>query len=216
MVIPQNPCYLDRVKAPAVEFPQVGPMFQNMAPLAGISTPGLSRGPSGKDFGERPLASQSGALNLCEWVFAGDPSWILQDGVIRAVDSAIATKWVRLEPFSLEGRGLSDFLEDVEGEVPIHWKGGDAPSKVDPLPFLTLGDRHGGFADLAFDYGVFGKVEAHDPVFPPGAAERRRGGGKRTSSRPTSSRRSSGRPTTTARSTRWPKASPSFWRSAGP
>ncbi len=57
VVFPQNPCYSDRVKAPAVEFPQVGPMFQNMAPLAGISTPGLSRGPSGKDFGERPLAS---------------------------------------------------------------------------------------------------------------------------------------------------------------
>ncbi len=43
-------------KAEKREPPQVGPMFQNMAPLAGISTPGLSRGPSGKDFLERPLA----------------------------------------------------------------------------------------------------------------------------------------------------------------
>ncbi len=55
VVFPVNPLHSDRVKAPAVEFPQVGPMFQNMAPLAGISTPGLSRGPSGKDFRERPL-----------------------------------------------------------------------------------------------------------------------------------------------------------------
>ncbi len=59
VVFPKNPLHWDRVKAPAVEFPQVGPMFQNMAPLAGISTPGLSRGPSGKDFWERPLAPQA-------------------------------------------------------------------------------------------------------------------------------------------------------------
>ncbi len=50
VVVPKKPLHLDPVKAPAVEFPQAGPTFQNMAPLTGISTPGLSSDPSGKDF----------------------------------------------------------------------------------------------------------------------------------------------------------------------
>ncbi len=34
---------------------------------------------------------------------------------------------------------------------------------IDPSPFLILADRHGGFANLWFDYGSFGKVAAYDP-----------------------------------------------------
>ena len=59
VVFPKNPLHWDRVKAPAVEFPQVGPMLLIWTHLRESRAPGLSRGPSGKDFWERPLGHVS-------------------------------------------------------------------------------------------------------------------------------------------------------------
>ncbi len=120
--------------------------------------------------GRWKLGAQSGDLQACEWVFSGDPSWILDRGTLRPIHDSIGAKWVRLAslgPQALEGKALAEFLEDADGEIPIVWKGELMATAPDPLPFLTLTDRHGGFADLGFDYGSYGKVFAHDPVFAP-------------------------------------------------
>lgn len=109
-------------------------------------------------------ASQSGPLSKCDWVFAADPSWILKDGTIRPIKEEISGKWVAqaMLPLTLQGPALAQFLDKAFDEVRIDWKTEQASAAIDPVPFLVLADRHGGFADLWFDYGSFGKVAAHD------------------------------------------------------
>lgn len=111
------------------------------------------------------LASKSGPLEKCDLVFPADPSWILHEGIIRQVSEEISNSLVAqgmLPPFTLEGQQLLKFLDKAEGEIQIHWKTGEPLTPYDPFPFLVLADRHGGFADLWFDYGSFGKVAAHE------------------------------------------------------
>jgi beta-N-acetylhexosaminidase len=51
----ENLCHFGCVKAPGLRFPQVGPMFSNMDPLAGTQPRELSRSQNGKDFRDRVL-----------------------------------------------------------------------------------------------------------------------------------------------------------------
>ena len=51
----ENLCHFGCVKAPGLRFPQVGPMFSNMDPLAGTQPRELSRSQNGKDFRGRAL-----------------------------------------------------------------------------------------------------------------------------------------------------------------
>ncbi len=116
------------------------------------------------------LGNQCIAPQECDLVFASDPSWFLQGGVIRAVKEEISGSFVRQAlngKLALEGKLLSQFLERAEEEVCIEWKKGEAHSILDPIPFLVLSDRHGGFANLWFDYGAYGKIEAQDPLASP-------------------------------------------------
>lgn len=105
----------------------------------------------------------------CSLVFQADPSWILKDGIVRSilcVDDT-APQWLSQAssgPISLEGVPLSRFLDRAEEEIRIEWKVGQAVALPEPLPFLVLADRHGGFADLWFDYGAYGNRAAHDPL----------------------------------------------------
>src|SRR5579871_5846489 len=113
------------------------------------------------------LGNQSGTLHTCDWIVPADPSWILKEGIIRSIDESISHRWIRLGlagPQHLTGQALSQFLSDTHEEVPVVWNG--SPT-IDPLPFLTLSCRHGGFADLWFDYGSFGKIAAHDSTASP-------------------------------------------------
>jgi superfamily II DNA or RNA helicase len=113
------------------------------------------------------LGDTSYPLSRCDFVFVADPSWILQGGIMRAVKPEISEKWMVLASsgkFVLEGTALIKFLDAVEGDVTIDWKGEQKTHDIDPLPLLILADRHGGFADLWFDYGAYGKVAAHDPI----------------------------------------------------
>jgi hypothetical protein len=108
------------------------------------------------------LKTHSGSLP--EAVFAADPPWMIDGGIVRPFQPQISPQWIRFaltaEPL-LTGRALADFLERVEGEVELEWKGKlAAPS---PLPLLKLADRHGGFADLWVDYGAYGTFPVHDP-----------------------------------------------------
>jgi SNF2-related domain/Helicase conserved C-terminal domain len=103
------------------------------------------------------LGAQSGSLQQCDWVFVAAPSWILKEGVIRAVLGS----WPRaasLSSFTLEGRSLFQFLEEAD----IEWKTEAVSTLIEPLPFLVLTDRHGGFANLWMDYGPFGKIAVHE------------------------------------------------------
>lgn len=118
-------------------------------------------------FGRYKIGSQSGRLEECELVFAADPSWVIKDGIIRAVKEEISGKWVRQAAggaFTLEGRALAQFLDMAEDEVLIEWKAGEAVSALDPMPILLLADRHGGFADLLFDYGAYGQIAEQDSL----------------------------------------------------
>ena len=108
---------------------------------------------------------QSGALHECEWVVAASPSWVLKEGIIRPIKEEISSHWVKLAllgPQTLKGPELSQFLTRAADEVPIVWKSGNGLQIADPIPFLLLTCRHGGFADLWFDYGAYGKRAAHD------------------------------------------------------
>jgi SNF2 family DNA or RNA helicase len=116
------------------------------------------------------LGKRTGALEECDWIVPANPSWILKDGVIRSIKEEISTPWVRLAmsgPQLLKGQELSDFLSQAQDEVQVNWVSGNASLIVEPLPFLTLSCRHGGFADLWFDYGAYGKVARHDATATP-------------------------------------------------
>ncbi len=111
------------------------------------------------------IGNQTGTLAECEWIVPADPSWILKDGIIRSIKEEISSQWVRLAisgPQLLIGHDLSDFLSRAQDEVQVHWVSGNALQIVEPLPFLILSCRHGGFADLWFDYGAYGKIAGHD------------------------------------------------------
>jgi superfamily II DNA or RNA helicase len=106
-----------------------------------------------------------GPLEKCDLVFPGDPSWVLHGGILRPIEEEISKHWVSqgmLSPFTLEGPALVQFLDKAEGEVQIDWKTPLELAPPEPLPFLVLTDRHGGFANLWFEYGAFGKVAAHE------------------------------------------------------
>ncbi len=106
-------------------------------------------------------------LTRSDFVFAADSPWVIQGGIIHAVKPEISEKWMALASlgtFILEGTELTKFLDDVEGDLRIDWKGDKSALIIDPFPVLILADRHGGFADLWFDYGAYGKCAAHDPI----------------------------------------------------
>ncbi|MBI2812308.1 MAG: hypothetical protein HYX67_15970 [Candidatus Melainabacteria bacterium] len=109
--------------------------------------------------GHWKLGSQSGPISKCEWVFF---DWALIDGFVRAFKDEISPKWIAFPPQVLKGPALAAFLSDIEGDVQIQWKT-QAAAPPDPLPVLALTDRHGGFANLWFDYGDYGTAAAHDP-----------------------------------------------------
>lgn len=110
--------------------------------------------------GKWKLKNQEGFLSECEWVMATDIPWALYGGIIRCFDEDTPSKWL-LNEIVLEGKALSLFL--AEG-VKIQWKGEPLNLLPQLHPFLVLSDRHGGFADLWFDYGTYGKVAFHDPI----------------------------------------------------
>ena len=114
--------------------------------------------------GHWALGSKNGPLTECDWIFPSDPSWILKDGIIRPVKEDISGKWVAqaAQPLLLQGPALAQFLDKAFEEIPIKWKTEETHVAIEPCPFLVLADRHGGFADLWFDYGSFGKVAAYD------------------------------------------------------
>jgi SNF2 family DNA or RNA helicase len=96
------------------------------------------------------LGNQKGLLHECTCVMPGEPAWMLQNGIIRAFHDEISSLFIS-GPKLLKGPELSSYLKIT----------------TDPFPFLTLSCRHGGFADLWFDYGAYGKVAAHDPSLTP-------------------------------------------------
>lgn len=96
-------------------------------------------------------------------VFLADPPWMIEGGVLRSFQSHVSAEWLQLSlalgPV-LRGKEWIDFLERVEGEVELEWKG--EKYTVTPAPLLKLADRHGGFADLWVDYGLYGSFPLHD------------------------------------------------------
>ena len=58
---------------------------------------------------------------------------------------------------------LAELIDDAKEEIEVQWRC-EGPQIAEPLPFLVLACRHGGFADLWFDYGPYGKIAAHDPI----------------------------------------------------
>ena len=117
--------------------------------------------------GRWKMGAQSGSLQECDYVFPADPSWIIKDSIIRSAQEDVAGKWIRTaanSPKLLSGSELAQFLEQTEDEIAVVWKGDSATISADPMPILILADRHGGFADLWFDYGPYGKIALHDPI----------------------------------------------------
>src|ERR1700722_10114033 len=109
------------------------------------------------------LGNQKGLLHECVCAMPGDPSWILQNGIIRSFSDEIPSRWIKQfisGPKFLKGPELSQLLCEAQEEVRVEWKSEEI--STEPLPFLALSCRHGGFADLWFDYGAYGKIAAHD------------------------------------------------------
>ena len=117
--------------------------------------------------GRWKMGATSGVLEECDLLFLADPSWALKNSFIRPFKDDTPLKWIR---FALQGpkrfkpHELPQFLEQIEDEVSLVWKGEKAIVATDPLPILMLSDRHGGFADLWFDYGPHGNIAMHDPA----------------------------------------------------
>lgn len=102
------------------------------------------------------LGRQEEPLSSCTAVFFGSPQWILYAGVVRLLDTEVSLKWLKISETILQEKELQDFLEEKEG---ITWL---EEISNDPLPFLCLTDRHGGFANLWFDYGIRGKIPSFE------------------------------------------------------
>lgn len=87
-------------------------------------------------------AHSSGLIHESQMVCIGDPSWVLNHGIIQ--------------PFSdeIDHRELKSLLL---GPIRVLEK-----QIADPLPFLRLSDRHGAFANLGFNYGHLGEVLAEE------------------------------------------------------
>jgi superfamily II DNA or RNA helicase len=102
------------------------------------------------------LGRQEESLSSCTAVFWGSPQWILYAGVIRLLDTEASSKWLKTSETILQEKELQEFLEETGG---VTWLG---EISKDPLPFICLTDRHGGFANLWFDYGIRGKIPAFE------------------------------------------------------
>ncbi len=92
------------------------------------------------------LGKQSGPLHTCQEVRF---PWVLINWVARKLNDRVEF----VEPKVLKGAELTEFLEEID----VHWKTEKPTSQL--LPVLQLTDRHGAFANLTFDYGVFGKKD---------------------------------------------------------
>ncbi len=90
------------------------------------------------------LGAQSGPLHACQEVRF---PWVLMNWVARKMNERVEFVGAKV----MKGAELTRFLNEVD----VHWKS-EKPSS-EPLPILQLTDRHGAFANLLFDYGVFGK-----------------------------------------------------------
>lgn len=102
------------------------------------------------------LGKQEEYLTSCTAVFWGSPKWIIYTGIIRLLDTEANLKWLKISQAVLQGEELRELLQETEG---ITWLQKELVLR-DPLPFIRLSDQHGGFANLWFDYGVQGKIEA--------------------------------------------------------
>ncbi|MGB7127864.1 MAG: DEAD/DEAH box helicase [Candidatus Rhabdochlamydia sp.] len=102
------------------------------------------------------LGRQEEPLTSCRAIFWGSPKWILYAGVIRLLDTEGSLKWLKIPEAILQEKELQEFLEETEG---VTWL---EEISRDPLPFICLTDRHGGFANLWFDYGIRGKIAAFE------------------------------------------------------
>ncbi len=118
--------------------------------------------------GKWRLGSRIGSLAECECLFAGDPVWVILNRIIYSVKGDFPRKWIEwIYPTSspLTGERMIQFLTDLKGEENvITWI--ESEKNPDPLPFLQLQDRHGAFATLWFDYGLYGKIAAQETKQP--------------------------------------------------
>ncbi|MGE5196725.1 MAG: DEAD/DEAH box helicase [Anaerolineae bacterium] len=109
-------------------------------------------------------------LKSSDWIFPGDPPWIVKEGVVRFFKDAVDwsdLSFVYPEPKVLEGDAKELFSKKIleEDASKVIWKEGSQPllsESREPLPFLQLRDRSGAFADLWMDYGPQGKVAFHE------------------------------------------------------
>lgn len=122
--------------------------------------------------GKIKLLSREIESEECDWIFPGEPSWLI-DGMVCRPLAEIDPKWVELilsSPVTLTQTKQAQFLSLFEEESPpggprIVWKERPvkkAPSK--PLPYLVLTDATGGFANLWMDYGEGRKAAYHEPT----------------------------------------------------
>jgi SNF2 family DNA or RNA helicase len=112
------------------------------------------------------MGSLKGPMKECAIIVPSNPSWILKDGFIRPIKEEISSRWVKWAasgPYTLSAPELAELLDDAKEEIEVQWRG-ESPQAAEPLPFLVLACRHGGFADLWFDYGPYGKIAAHDTI----------------------------------------------------
>lgn len=109
------------------------------------------------------LGKQEESFTNCTVVFWGSPKWIIYTGVMRLLDTEANLKWLKIPQVILQGEELQDFLQETEGVVWLQ----EELIFHEPLPFICLSDQHGGFANLWFDYGIRGKIEAFEELKAP-------------------------------------------------
>ena len=112
------------------------------------------------------MGNLKGPMKECALVVPSNPSWILKDGFIRPIKEEISCSWVKWTasgPYELSAPELAELIDDAKEEIEVKWRC-EGLQIAEPLPFLVLACRHGGFADLWFDYGPYGKIAEHDPI----------------------------------------------------
>ncbi len=112
------------------------------------------------------------SFDQCQWVFLGDPSFVIIDQIAYRISDNIDRKWLDLiypQGSLLEGKQAERFIEQFRedevwpGAPHVCWQGAVKAEAVEPTPILILEDSNGCLCNLDFDYA--GKrVRARDPM----------------------------------------------------
>lgn len=102
------------------------------------------------------------SLNSVDFLFPGEPFWVIVGGKWIEIETDVAWKWIELfrsGASMLEGVQKKLFLEEAPC---IRWNPKPKATQLQTLPMLAICDGTGSFANLWMDYPGIGKIAFED------------------------------------------------------